>query len=88
MTQNKLSQVFIQSEAVGSRTQSQNQKGGRRVEAVSGSNKVGSRLKSVDQALSLFFRTFDHQIGIDLTVFIVFINSNNGTSRDSSINVR
>ena len=89
VTQDKFSEVFIEGESVCSSSKSQDKESRRRVKAVGSGDKVGSRLKGVGEALGfLFTALISDAIFVNITVFIVLIDSNNGSGGDTGIDVR
>jgi hypothetical protein len=85
---NKFTNILIKGESVSTGTEGHNEEGGRGVEAVGGSDKVGSRLKGVGKALSFLFGTFfSDTFWVNFTVFIVFVDSNDGSGWDTGVNV-
>mmetsp|Transcript_8696 Transcript_8696/g.24093 ORF Transcript_8696/g.24093 Transcript_8696/m.24093 type:complete len:294 (+) Transcript_8696:158-1039(+) len=86
--ENKFTNGFIQGEDVNTISKSQGKQSGGRVQTVGSSNKVGSRLKSVGKACSFLFCAFvSNAFRVNFTTFIVFIDTNDGSSGDTSINI-
>ena len=88
MTQDEFTNVFVESEAVGARAERENQKGRGRVQAVGGGNQVGTRLEGVRQTLGLLFAALvTNAVGVDVAVFVVLVDTDDGTGWDTSINI-
>mmetsp|Transcript_12297 Transcript_12297/g.25395 ORF Transcript_12297/g.25395 Transcript_12297/m.25395 type:complete len:404 (-) Transcript_12297:56-1267(-) len=89
VTQDEFSKIFIEGESIGTGTKGQNEKGGGGVQAVSSGNQVGSSLKGVGKAIQfLGSAVFSDAAFVHGAVFIVLIDSNNGSGGNTGINVR
>ena len=89
VTQDEFSKVFIEGESIGTGTKGQNEKGGGGVQAVSSGNQVGSCLKGVGKAIQFLGSAVFSDAGfVHGAVFVVLVDSNNGSGRDTGINVR
>lgn len=89
VTQDEFSKVFIEGESVGSGTEGQNKEGRGRIQTVCGSDQVGSCLKGVGEATQFFFGAFlsDARF-VHGAVFVVLVDSNDGSGGDTGIDVR
>mmetsp|Transcript_27997 Transcript_27997/g.41534 ORF Transcript_27997/g.41534 Transcript_27997/m.41534 type:complete len:312 (+) Transcript_27997:207-1142(+) len=83
MRKYEFSNLLIKGEHVYSISEGNNKEGGRRIQTVSSSNEFGSGLKGVGEAISIIGNVFS----LNNTVFVVFVDSNNGSSGDSCVNV-
>jgi hypothetical protein len=77
----ELSNFLIKSEHVNSVSKGNNKESGGRIQTVSSSYKLGSRLKCVGKAVVI------GNFSINKAVLIVIIDSNDGSGGDSSVNI-
>ena len=83
LRKNEFSEGLVKSEDVNTVSKSQSKEGRGGIQAVSSGNKVGSRLKSVGKALSFLFSALVTDASrVDITVFAVFVNSNDSSGSD------
>jgi hypothetical protein len=89
VAQDKFSKVFIEGESIGTGTEGQNKEGRGRIQAVCSSDQVGSCLKGVAEATQFFSAAIlsDTRF-VHGAVFIVFVDSNDGSGGDTGIDVR
>ena len=86
--QDKLSELLIKRKHVDTVSESQDEKGRRRVQAVGGGNKVRSGLKGVGETPGfLLGASLLHAIPVNLAVLLMFVDSNDGSGGDSGIDV-
>jgi hypothetical protein len=89
VTQDEFSKVFIEGESVGTGTEGQNKEGRGRIQTVCGSDQVGSCLKGVGKATQFFFGAFISDARfVHGAVFVVLVDSNDGSGGDTGIDVR
>ena len=88
LRKDEFSNGLVKGEAVNTVSESQGKEGRGGVQAVGGSNKVGSWLKGVGEAIGFLFRALvTDATGVDIAVLAVFVNSNDGSGGDSGINI-
>jgi hypothetical protein len=89
VAQDEFSEIFVEGESVGAGTEGQHEKGGGRVQTVGSGNKVGSGLEGVGETFQFLFRAFFSDARfVHGAVFIVFVDSNDGSGGDTGIDVR
>jgi len=85
---NEFSDGLVEGEDVDTVSKSEGKESRGRVQAVSGGNKVGSGLEGVGKALGFLLGAFvTNAFGINIAVFTVFVDSNDGSGRDSGVNI-
>mmetsp|Transcript_9551 Transcript_9551/g.23451 ORF Transcript_9551/g.23451 Transcript_9551/m.23451 type:complete len:397 (-) Transcript_9551:124-1314(-) len=86
--EDELSEGLIKGEDVDTISEGQGEESGRGVQAVGCRNQVRSGLKGVGEALSLLFRALlTDACRIDIAVFTVLVNSDDGSGGDSGVDV-
>lgn len=86
--QDEFANILIESEHVHAVAKRQDQERTGRVQTVGCSDQVGTGLQGICQTLGFLLGAFiAYALGIDDAIIVMFVNSNNRSSRDSSVNV-